>query len=206
MKKYSVLFQRYFKFSPAIKSRFEEEYSNILEKVQARGEKVLGVKFRQADYICLKAAGHAIQPSVEEMADFVSEYMLKYGYSYCFLAVEEEQSRQYFLSKFGNKLLYCNNVLADYDVSLADKGYSMAEVAAEKKGKKKAEEDYLLDLLLLAKCDALLASDTSGTLIALILNDGRYERKNIIDFGYNKEDSEIFKGFLALRAVHGGHI
>lgn len=207
IQKYYELFHRYFHFSSEVKKHFDREFDAVLKPVRDNGKKVLGVKFRQSDYVCFKAQNHAVQPPLEDMANLVAEYMAKYGYAYLFLAVEENKSREYFRSKFGDKLLYCENILADFDVHFVENYYTFAEAAAEKKGKRKAEEDYLIDILLLSTCDALLASDTSGTRVAIILNGGKYERRKIIDHGYNKEDSEDFKKLLTIREKNeGGHI
>ena len=86
-----------------------------------------------------------------------------------------------FKKEFGEKLIYYDCPLAKYDNGQS--GASIAEIASEQIGEKRSGVDYLIGIMLLAKCNALLASENSGTIIAVIANGGKYENVYFVDHG-----------------------
>lgn len=50
---------------------------------------------------------------------------------------------------------------------------------------RKSGEDYCVEIAMLAKCDALIASGSQGTTGALLLNNKMYKHTHIINLGSN---------------------
>ena len=174
------LYNKHFKLSKAMKEEIESNYRKLMENIQKKN-KILGVKFRLTDYAYALATGHYIQPSIEEMIVKTKKTMKMGGYGYVYLTVEDKTAVEEFKKEFGEKLIHFDCPLAEYDNGQS--GVSIAKMASIQLGKKRSGVDYLIGIMLLARCDALLASSNSGTIVAVIANGGKYENIYFIDHG-----------------------
>lgn len=158
----------------------DEKYIEILPK----NKKILGVTFRGTDYLTkIDNIGHPIQPTKEEVWKLVQEKMKTWNVEYIFLRTEEEETLDYFKEKLGEKLLYTSmNRFKNY------KQKEGVPIGMEKLNQRENDKyltglEYLTEIYILSKCDFLIASSTSGSVAAVILNGDKYEKKYIIDKG-----------------------
>ena len=177
---WSGLYNKYFKLNKKMQEKVEDNYRKLMKNIQKKN-KILGVKFRLTDYVYALPKTHSIQPSIEEMVMRTKKVMEAGEYGYIYLTVEDRSAIEIFRKEFGEKLIYYDCPLAKYDEG--ESGLSIAKMASEQIGKKRSGEDYLIGIMLLAKCDALLASENSGTVIAVLANGGKYENVYFVDHG-----------------------
>lgn len=178
--RWNRLFKKYIHLNKDMETLFQKEYSLLFGSIYHAGEKILGVKIRGTDYNSTKPKDHCIQPSASEMIKYAGKIMKEEQYEYLYLATEDANVARQFMQAFGEKLLLRDgNRLGDRHLY----SHSAAEEAARKYGKVKSGADYILEVYLLAKTSALLTSGNSGSVMALIINGGLYEKVWFVDKG-----------------------
>lgn len=158
-----------------------------------KGEKVMGVNIRegfiQLDKTDGKIAGeHPRHPHIDEIVQTVREHMKKWNCKWIFLAAQYEDTIQIFKEEFGDNVLYVTrNRWKNYDKNekMLSKRYITGDAKAgrrlrenrRKAGKYDDEimQGYLSEIYGLSRCNYLLAPKCGGTLISLLLNEGRCE-------------------------------
>lgn len=175
--KWNQIYSKYIRLKPKLKNKIDEEERKIRQKI--RNKKILGVKFRCTDYVPEKIPdGHYFQATTKEMIEYTKKYMRDYSYDYIFLAVEEEEALHQFQSELGDKVLNFDcKLISNYQDGTA------ALIASEIVGKRQAGEDYIITISLLSKCDALLTSINSGSIMSVIINGGKYDNIFCVDKG-----------------------
>lgn len=151
---------------------------DILVSKLFQGQKVIGVICRGTDYLNLRPKDHPVQPSIEDIIIKTKELMLRNLCERVYLATEDEQIYLKIKKVFGDKLLVndTRRYLNTYDAKLS-------EIVKEKGiNKRKNGEDYLLNILLLSKCNCLVAGCSGGLYGALLMTEG-YEEEYIFDLG-----------------------
>lgn len=189
---YSRLSSEYIRMKPTIKTIIEQRYQNIFSKVP-KGEKVCGILFRGSDYSKLKPYMHQIQPSIDMVIDKVTKLSKEWGFSYLFVATEDENALTELKKNFQNRILYLERLrfqdtgkelLADIDFQRENDRYI--------KGL-----DYLTEMILLSKCNFIIAGKATGTYGAAILSEqyGGYEKEFYFDLGFYgiDDDSILYK-------------
>lgn len=167
----------YLKVNKNLSHQADQLYRDLTE-----GRKTLGVLCRGTDYVNLKPKNHPIQPDVNEMIDKVAEIYRKGCYEYIYLATEDEEVYRRFKEKFENRLRVTEAK------RYSDTGMKKLATTEEfqKTDKRKNGEEYLINILLLTKCDGFVAGCTGGTYGALILRRDPYEDEYIFDLGTYK--------------------
>lgn len=166
--------KEYIRLKPHVKETFEETYCNLFDK----NDKVLGVLARGTDYVKLRPSKHPIQPTMEQLIEKTVEVMKKNDCNKIFLATEDKEIAKAFFAKFGDM---CTTNSQDY-VDYKD-GY-LAEIRGENRNDKYLRGfNYLITILILAKCNCIVAGRTSGTVGAALLSDG-WEYSYFFDLGY----------------------
>lgn len=164
----------YIRLKPHVKEAFEETYRNLFDE----NDKVLGVLARGTDYVKLRPSKHPVQPTTEQLIEKADEIMQKYGCNKIFLATEDKEIANHFFAKFGDKCITNTQDYVDYK-----EGY-LAEIKSENRDDKYLRGfNYLITILILSKCDCIVAGRTSGTVGAALLSDG-WEYSYFFDLGY----------------------
>ena len=166
-------FAQYLKVKETIYKEAEELRSRLFG-----GEKVLGVLCRGSDYVNNRPKNHPIQPDPEDVIIKAKEIIKKYKCRWIYLATEDEKIYQRFYEVFGDELKVttarrCGDT---GKTNINDIGFQR-ENDKYLKGK-----EYLINIMLLAKCDCLLAGSVGGTYGALLMSQG-YEYAHIYDLG-----------------------
>ena len=183
LKKYCQLYNKYCELNDSTKEYIENEFCNL----QMKNKKILGVLVRGTDYTRLKPAGHPVQPNIEKIIKKV-EYQMKMGkYNAIYLATEESCVYRIFCEKFGkekiliNKRQWYDEVYNELGNELVDKIHFQRENDDYLKGL-----EYLSSIILLSKCNGLVAGMSGGTFMALCFNNLAYDYKYIFDLGFYK--------------------
>ena len=179
---WSEIFNEYIHYNRELKKTVEEEYKVYFEKIHRLNKKILGVKLRGSDYVNNIPLGHPIQSTASEMATKVREIMQKKDISYLYLATEDSTIVEEFRRKFTKEeLITRNNML----IWPNDENYlnSASEAANKKFGEKESILEYIKDTDLLSRTDALVTCGNSGSVMAIIMNGGRYEEVYFLDNG-----------------------
>lgn len=167
-----------------------EEYINQSIVQIGSIDHTLGIHVRGGDFK-RGYAGHPGFISPEKYAQKASEIMDKEGYNKIFLATDDLHAINIFRGKFGDRLIYYNDVKrTDGDVSVA-----FSEDTRE-------NHHYLLglevlrDAWTLAKCTGLAAGASQVSICAQIINIGgknsAYKSVDIINSGINNNNAIRF--------------
>lgn len=166
--------KKYIRIQPSVKELFEKEYSRLFQQQ----DKVLGVLARGTDYVKLRPSQHPVQPTVEQLLEKTKEVMQEYGCNKVFLATEDSDIAKVFFKEFGDQCVTNSQEYVEYK-----EGY-LSEIKSEKKDDIYTRGlNYLITILLLAKCNCIVAGRTSGTVGAALLSDG-WEYSYFFDLGY----------------------
>ena len=157
-----------------------DEYNKIIDS----RSRILGVLCRGTDYIGHK--GLPIQPKIEEVINDCKVWMNKYNYEKIYLATESEDIYNQFITALPDKVIV--NKRDYYDKKMHDEELNLiGEVHFNRANDNYLKGLYYLSsLVILARCNALLAGNCGGTLFSLFYNNRKYERFKIYNLGYNE--------------------
>ena len=154
-------------------------YDLAAKKVKSNGiSDMIGLLVRGTDYTKLRPSGHPVSPSPEQAAEKLDEFLAMYGRRRIFLATEDAEIYDFFMARYGDLLYTSDNNLV--------RGYSGRDYIANEihnVNKYQFGLDYLVKMICLSECRYLIASRTSGTSFARLLNAGRYLDEYIFDLG-----------------------
>lgn len=168
-----TLFAKYLRVRGDISGEVDVLYNKLFE-----GKRVLGVLCRGTDYINNRPKNHPVQPEPGEVIKKAVEVMEQYSCELLYLATEDEGIYQKFKVEFGEKLRVTQAKRCDEsgNANINDIGYQR-DRDRYLKGK-----EYLENILLLAKCNCLVAGSVGGTYGALLMSKG-YEYEYVYDLG-----------------------
>lgn len=160
---------------------FTEEVLRRAEEEAQRLEidRCIGVYVRGTDYVRLRPSGEYVQPTVEQVKEPLAAFIEKYR-APVFLVTEDGSIYDSLSESFGDQIrtVSFDTFIRNYD---GKDVLSRSHVLNE--DKKKRGQDYLIKMLLLARCRYLISSITQGSKFSYALNGGRYEDKRIFDLG-----------------------
>lgn len=174
--KWSYYYEKYIHLNEETKEYIQRMY----EKIIGTEDVVLGILARGTDYKA-KPALHPIQPDPDTIIADAKNLMGAGAYNKIFLATEDKEIYQKFEKEFGNKLL-----------SIECPRYSGTSRITQRNNCREKDKyiqglDYLTTIYVLAKCDALLAGNTNGSIAAGLINAGKYKYVHIYSLGYYPE-------------------
>lgn len=163
----------YLKVKSDIEQQADELYRQLFGK-----DKVLGVLCRGTDYRNTRPKNHPVQPELGEIIKKAMKIQEEYGCAWIYLATEDESIYQSFQSAFGDRLKVTDAMrCSDTGMKNINDIAYLRERDKYLKGK-----EYLLNILLLAKCNCLVAGSVGGTYGALLMSEG-YEYEYVFDLG-----------------------
>ncbi|WP_455615430.1 hypothetical protein [Eisenbergiella sp.] len=167
------LFFSYLRVQDNIKKEVEELYIDMF-----REKRVLGVLCRGTDYINNRPKNHPIQPDPDAVILKAIEVMGDHNCEYIYLATEDEVIYQKFRKVFKDKL---KTTEARRFINTGHTNINDFSCEREKDKYLKGKE-YLVNILLLAKCNCLIAGSVGGTYGALLMSDG-FDYEYVYDLG-----------------------
>lgn len=163
---------------PKMKMELYYKYCEFKEKFNNKN--VLGVLFRGTDYANLKPYGHSIQPDLNTMIQMVKEKISEWGsFDLIYLCTEVQEACERFENEFGKeKVCYYPQLRYKLDT----KKY-LAEIRLGVGEKTEQGKDYWVALNCLAACNSIVAGQSAGTKIALIINNNKYKNQYLFELG-----------------------
>lgn len=168
---------RYTRFNEKTSKHIDEMYKELF----SGHKRVLGVLLRGTDYSDNKPYNHPIPPTMEEAIQKIRKVLKEKEYDSIFLVTEDERILAEMKSEFGEKVFCSPQKRYGY----TNQKY-LNEIYAEDEARDPFQMglDYVTAIALLGKCNAMMASRTSGAVAALVLaekfeytffwNNGRY--------------------------------
>ena len=144
--------------------------------------RILGVSFRYGGHAKSSphhGPGHPMQPEVEDLIELSQRRMEEWDMQYLFLASDESRAVELFQQRFGSQLI----VLERNRISSQCHYEKNKNPLYIEENIFRTTQDYLTEMELLATCDGLLGSITSGLRYALVKNGCKYQNVEIIDCG-----------------------
>ena len=144
--------------------------------------KILGISLRRGGHAKgddIHGPNHPIQPEPEEMIEIARQRMQEWKMDCIFLATEEELYIEQFQKIFGTKLIFLPRIRYHDWHSFAQGKDPLYQPGH----RYQTTLEYLTEMELLACCNALIGSITSGLRYAIIQNDGGYEHLEVLDCG-----------------------
>ncbi len=158
----------------------------------ARGEKILGVGIR-AGYragIMNNLAGFNNHPIVGSCAEYIKEIegkLREWDYDSFFLEIDDRKYLEEIKKYFGKSCIYLERPRIHYfkdalnDIQEPLEGDRMIEL--EDVSARRRNEDYLVELYILAQCHSLYASRGTGHNFSFFLNHNKYSHVHFMDDG-----------------------
>lgn len=171
------LCQKYININKNV-TQYVEKISDEL-CLDVEGEKVVGVLCRGTDYTSLKPKNHPVQPSAEQMIEKIMELKNKHRVDKVFLVTEDVKILELFKSNFStSELKYMKTNRFDSD----NKEYLAVEMNKQKIDTKQQGIDYLVQIILLSRCNYFVAGRTSGSVGVTLFTEG-FEYEYYWDLG-----------------------
>lgn len=170
---YRSIAHNYIRLNENTKRLIDEQYNKII----GNDDYVLGVVLRGTDYTWSKPKNHPIQPSVDECIQKCKEVMREKGCNKVFLATEDKTIFNAFIDEFGQKCVTNDKRFVDY-VGGGINGYTFDR---SNDGYLRGLE-YLTTMIILAKCDCLVAGRCGASVVATLLSD-KYDFAYYFDLG-----------------------
>lgn len=183
--------EREFAYWKAVADEYLRVNEEIVKEADEMAKKmfgdtrVLGVLARGTDYVNMRPANHPIQPTAEQLMEKIDEVILQKKCEKIYLATEDKSIFTKFKEKYGNKV-----VALDVERHETKGKENINEIRrTQNKDDYTMAKEYLITILLLARCNCMVAGNTSGSIGALLLSKG-YEYKYIFNLGLYGKNGE----------------
>lgn len=155
-----------------VTAEYIQEWQDQLFPKDAR---ILGVSIRGASYGSKKIAGHPVQPMINELVEATEEVLEEWKMDFVFFTCELAEVVDRMKEAFGDRL-----------ITVPRKRYEKLPTVEDDplyvKGQRyQTNLDYLTEMVLLSRCDSLLAGLSGGVRMAIIWNAGNYRKVKIFD-------------------------
>lgn len=142
-------------------------------------DRVLGVKLRGTDYIALRPKGHSRQPQIEDVIKKTKSVLKKYNCNKIYLSTEDQSIYQRYKEEFFDIVVTSEQYFYDYDGI-----HYISDMKSDRKNDAYLQGlEYLVSLLILAKCDCFIAGRNGGTIGALLFEQN-FKYEYIWNLGY----------------------
>lgn len=173
LEKWKAIADRYLIVRPEIRQEADELWKRLSGR-----KRVLGVLLRGTDYVNSRPKDHPVQPTIEQAIDKMDEVLTSQEFQKIYLATEDAGIYQELCNRYGGKI-----VSMDVERYITDKTENINDISVKKSTNKyQMGKDYLINILVLSKCDYLLAGNAGGSQGALLFRDMK-SAKYIFDLG-----------------------
>ncbi|MCP0888047.1 hypothetical protein LB941_11975 [Ligilactobacillus sp. WILCCON 0076] len=162
-------------------NRVEELVLNELKNIDVRN--CIGVYARGTDYTKLKPVGEHIQPPIDMIINSMHVFHKKYPEMDFFIVTEDDNIYQRIKKEFPKniKIVSFDKFIKNYNFKGFLSESKLLDSNLEIRGL-----DYLVKLIILAKCECLISSITMGSIATYAMNGGKYKEKKIFNLGLYK--------------------
>lgn len=147
-----------------IQPYIEQDVCRIWDE-KFRGKKTLGVGVRGTDYSNLKPKGHYVQPSIDDIAEKIREFLDKYCIDQIYLVTEDYGYYEKLKDLFGDLIFSIDeDFIKDYN----KKDYISSSFKNDpyERGLK-----YLIRILLFSRCEYIVSGKASGFLFSDLIRE-----------------------------------
>lgn len=149
-----------------VRQEIRQETDELWRKFNGN-EHVLGVLLRGTDYVNSKPKNHPVQPTINQAIEKINEILLKEKFEKIYLATEDAAIYQKLKEQYGKMI-----ISMDVKRYVTTEGENINDISVkESQNKYQMGKDYLINILLLSKCDYLLAGNAGGSQGALLLGN-----------------------------------
>lgn len=171
-----MFYKKYITFSDDVIQRVVSEEKSV------DPSNMIGMYLRGTDYIAMKPAGEAIQPTPEQAFEVVDQMVEKYGCLGVYLVTEDERNYELARKKYAGKLkiVSFDRFVSDYNGdTFLSQSCSVRELSESPyiRGM-----NYLVKLIILSHCKCIVGGNTCGSWAACVFADESVE-KYIFDLG-----------------------
>lgn len=160
--KWKEVADRYLIVRPEIRKEADE----LWKKLAGQG-RVLGVLLRGTDYVNSRPKNHPVQPTVDQAIDRMNEILSKEKFDRIYLATEDAGIYKKLYDRYGEMI-----VSMDVERYTTTETENINDISVKKSTNRyQMGRDYLINILLLAKCDYLLAGNAGGSQGALMFRE-----------------------------------
>ena len=168
------------KYNVAVKKYICERESRFLPYP----EKTLGVLARGTDYINTHLANHSKHATKEMLCDKIDSALEDWGLDYIYLATEDASYCDFFKERYKDKIFYTDQ--ERFAISAGELLADMHRNNSHKRDGFLLGVEYILSILLLSKCNSIIASGgCSGLGEAERMNSGKYRNRYVFNLGTN---------------------
>lgn len=156
---------------------------NIKQALFSENEKILGVSVRIAGHsetAYSQGPGHPKQPPAEKMIRLVESRLVAWNMEKVFLATDSDYAVELFQKAFGKQLIVMARMRSpigyDQKQDTLKPMYAPEHIIQTTK-------DYIAEMEMLACCNGLFGTVSSGLRYAVVQNNLSYEQIEILDYG-----------------------
>lgn len=152
------------------------------EKLFPKGEKILGVSIRGASYGVKNVSGHPKQPNIDELITTIRNILNDWKMNKIFFACESQSVVDKIKEEFGKQVIILPRLRYVHIPGEIIEG-EVYNPLYEEGHKYYSNLEYLTEMVLLSRCDSLLAGMSSGIRMVAIWNGGKFENIKIFEKG-----------------------
>lgn len=155
--------QKYIRLSAEVEKEAQKRQEDLFKE-----STIVGVLCRGTDYINNRPPQHPIQPEIQDVIVEVEKKLKETGSRYVYLATEDESIYEKFNIHFGDKLLVTES-RRYHDIG--NRNINEIKTNRDNDSYTKGLE-YLISIVLLSRCNYLVAGCSGGTYGAMLLTHG----------------------------------
>lgn len=159
--------QKYVHWNAETKAHFDSVAAALLPP----GERILGVLLRGSDYSGTRPYDHPIPPSAEQAVADIRQVMENQKFDRIFLASEDQKIVDAMQQAFGERVIVAPQKRYDS----GNKNLYLAYVQDTSFDAYRLNLDYITAMVMLGKCQGLMACRTTGTVAAVLLAETPFE-------------------------------
>lgn len=171
-KEYFIEAARIWKKYIRIRKELEVELKDEVDKVIGNGKRILGVQARGTDFN-RKFYNHPKPITAEDYFEQIDKIVDKYDY--IFLATEDQNNLEQFITKYGDKLVYHKNIMRSSTID--NPALSNVDSFQQRKNPKYSfAKDVMLDMMSLMQCTGIITGMSQVPICARIWKLSRNEQ------------------------------
>ena len=182
---------KYIRLKPELKNQFEHLANELFANKRVLGTNIRegymviahGRDNKEASYNGECIAGHPVQPDIDTLCEELEKKMKEWDCDYIFAEYQTTYVEKKLIERFGEKFIHTNRFRLEIDELSLD---SWNEATKKRKDNISMVENnicYLESIFMLSRCTSLISAKSSGTIVAALWNNDKYEHLEIINNG-----------------------
>lgn len=183
------IFNKYMCVNSEIENRVNDAYNELFPK----GKKIMGIAIRECyRYVNIRYKeegtfkGHPIVSEPKKQISTIERYLEKWKCDMVYVVSDDRECLEILKNYFKERIIYFGRPLMHFFQDgeiVIDDNEAWVEFDNSKKSRSERMIDYMIEVELLSRCNALLSGISSGAEAALLRNAGKYENVEIYDTG-----------------------